>query len=80
MRRELITEEQKREIEKLAIDGHYDALIGFGADMYNQGMIKGTILTTVGMIGVVAVVKIVNVVKTKITKKSEKVEKEDESQ
>lgn len=78
--RKLITEEQKREIENLASDGHYDALISFGADMYHRGIIKGAILATVGIIGGVAVTKIVKVVKTKISKKSEKVEKEEESQ
>lgn len=84
MRRELITEEQKIVIENLAKDGHYEALVGFGADMYNQGIIKGTILATaagvIGVIGGVAVFKIVKVVKTKISKKTEKMEKEDESQ
>ena len=71
----VITEQQKREIEKLATDGHYDALIGFGADMYQRGMIKGGILATVGMIGVVAVEKVVKVIKRKKSQKTE-----DESQ
>lgn len=45
----LITNEQKREIEQLAVE-HSDALIAFGADLYRQGMIKGGVITLAGVI------------------------------
>lgn len=40
MRKVLITESQKHEIEALTAE-HFDALVAYGADMYNQGIIKG---------------------------------------
>jgi hypothetical protein len=43
------------EISLLAEDGHRDALISYGADMYHHGLIKGTMLTLAGVtIGVMA--------------------------
>ena len=66
----VITEQQKREIENLA-DEHYDALIGFGADMYQSGMINGTIMAIVGMVTTITVLKIVKVIKHKKSQQTE---------
>lgn len=45
-----ITDEQKREIEMLANNGHDEALIAYGGDMYHQGIIIGTIIFGAGML------------------------------
>ena len=38
---EIITIEQQEEIAELAREGHYDALVAYGADMHRQGIWKG---------------------------------------
>lgn len=48
MFKKLITEDQKREIEKLA-ENHCDALIAYGADMHRRGIIRGAICTYIGL-------------------------------
>ena len=45
----LITKEQEREIEQLAIE-HSDALIAFGVDLYRQGMFKGGVIVLAGIV------------------------------
>lgn len=45
-----ITDEQKREIEMLADDGHDEALIAYGGDMYRQGMVIGAIIFGASML------------------------------
>lgn len=47
----IITQEQKKMIERLAEDGHSDALIAYGADMYRQGIIKGLAMAGIGLVG-----------------------------
>lgn len=47
--KKLITDAQKMEIGKLGIDGHADALIALGADMYRQGIVRGAVYATVGI-------------------------------
>lgn len=66
----VITEQQKREIENLA-DEHHDALIGFGADMYQRGVINGAIMVIAGMVTVITVSKIVKVIKRKKSQQTE---------
>lgn len=41
--RNIITDEQKREIEELAKE-HFDALIAYGADLHREGIKKGAIM------------------------------------
>lgn len=68
--RKVITESQKREIEKLATD-HADALIAYGADLYRQGLIKGAIVASIGAVTAIVVSEI-----TKVIKKSKTLEGE----
>ena len=43
----IIDEEQKKEIEGLIPD-HQDALVNYGADMFNQGLLSGMLYTGAG--------------------------------
>lgn len=52
----LITEEQKREIEKLATE-HGEALIAYGADMYRRGIVSGACYAIAGA-GVCALISL----------------------
>ena len=66
----LITELQKNEIEKLAVN-HSDALIAYGADMYRKGMINGAIAASIGVLTAISVSTISKVIKNKKSQKSE---------
>lgn len=66
----IITELQKCEIEKLAVD-HSDALIAYGAGMYRKGLINGAIATSIGVVAAVTVSTISKVIKSKKSQKSE---------
>lgn len=52
------THEQREEIVKLSLDGHSDALVAYGADLYKQGMAKGASISVgcfiAGYAGVIA--------------------------
>lgn len=58
--KKLITTEQELEIVELAKD-HKDAIIAFGADMYRDGLIKGAIVTCIGVLTGMAVTAFVYV-------------------
>lgn len=59
----VITDAQKLEIEKLANDGHYEALIGYGADMYRKGLTNGCIYAVVSYAGLKTIELVYKVVK-----------------
>ena len=62
--KKLITTAQEVELSNLAKD-HADALIAFGADMYRSGMLKGSIVTCIGVLSASAIFSIIEVVKFK---------------
>ena len=45
----IINKSQMREIEKLANNGHHNALIAYGADLYRKGLSTGAISIIVGV-------------------------------
>lgn len=61
----IITEVQKHEIEELANNGHAEALIAYGADLYRQGIYKGAIIGIAGLTIGYAIYKIEKVIRTK---------------
>lgn len=50
--KKIITAEQKKEVVKLANDGHYEALIAYGADMYRKGIVKGGLIAVSGIFAI----------------------------
>ena len=67
----LITEQQKREIEMLGVD-HFDALVAYGADMYRDGLIKGAMITTIGVATGITISKVFKFIKERKITKHEK--------
>ena len=65
----LITESQKHDIEKLAVN-YSDALIAYGADMYRKGMINGAIAISIGIATAVMFSTVSKVIKIKKSQKS----------
>ena len=53
----IITEEQKKEILRLA-EEHSDALIAFGGDMYQNGMVRGAILACAGFLAGAVIIEV----------------------
>ena len=46
----VMTQEQMDEIISIGMDGHTDALVAYGGDLYRQGVIKGAIVAMAGWI------------------------------
>lgn len=74
--KKVITEAQKREIEKFANEypEFVDALIGYGADMHRSGIIKGACTVIVGIIGGMFIDMAVSEIKEYIREKQSEVE------
>ncbi len=63
---ELMSSNDIKEIESL-MPNHGKALVNFGAEMYKEGIIKGSIITSVGIcFGVMVVSPIMDVMTEKI--------------
>ena len=63
---ELMSSNDIKEIESL-MPNHGKALVNFGAEMYKEGVIKGSIITSVGIcFGVMVVSPIMDVMTEKI--------------
>ena len=69
--KKFITTAQKEEISKLANEGHYEALIAYGADMYSDGIRKGAIIVIVSTILGSAIIATVDIVKRRKKKKTQ---------
>lgn len=53
----LITEQQKHEIELIGAD-HFNALVAYGADQYRDGLVKGAMITSIGVVTGIAISKL----------------------
>lgn len=69
MKKFIATTAQQEEISELANEGHYEALIAYGADMYSNGIRKGTITVIVSAIVESAIIATVGIVKRRKKKK-----------
>ena len=70
------TVKTKDEVVSIGMDGHADALVAYGADLYRQGIIKGAVI---GVVGFVAGEIIATSICTLVDKlKKKKLEKEEE--
>lgn len=69
MKKFITNTEQQEEISKLANEGHYEALIAYGADMYSDGIRKGAIIVIVSAIVESAIIATVGIVKRRKKKK-----------
>ena len=61
--KKFITNDQQEEISKLANEGHYEALVAYGADMYSDGICKCAIIVIVSAIVGSAIIATVDIVK-----------------
>ena len=52
----IMTDEQKREIEEVAVN-HHDCIVAFGAELYADGMIRGAVTCGVGLLAIYAVTR-----------------------
>lgn len=69
---ELMSSNDIKEIESL-MPNHRKALVNFGAEMYKKGIIKGSIITSVGTcFGVMVVSPIMDVMTEKIKERCKK--------
>lgn len=47
--KQIITKEQQKEIVELCASGHSESIIGFGGDLYRQGLKQGSIYSLIGV-------------------------------